>query len=220
MSHAAARSSRIPGGTGRRAARGWPLQRAWHRARLDLAAWCCRRRTRSRSTLRRAPASSRGTSGESRVVSVDMRVDACRAIRSHTRGRSSGRGRARRAAISIGDILAEYFLETLEHLTLDEGRRALRKFAASRVPGGDAITTPNYRSHWCCSSGCSTVAAHAPLAQGNTCRARQRALARARRATGWRVCVSVRSICSRPSPESSPDVAWRCVSGRRRRGGT
>src|SRR5437899_1145070 len=66
---------------------GWPLQRAWHRARLDLVA---RVLPPARDSLSLDLAAGAGIVTwmfrDSRVVSVDMRVDACRAIRDHTRG--------------------------------------------------------------------------------------------------------------------------------------
>ena len=65
--------------------RGKPLQRAWHRARLDLVASLL---PPARDTLSLDLAAGAGIVTwrfrESPVVSVDMRVDACQAIRDHT----------------------------------------------------------------------------------------------------------------------------------------
>jgi SAM-dependent methyltransferase len=130
--------------------KGWPLQRAWHRARLDLAA----------RVLPPAPdaplldlAAGAGIVtwrfADARVVSVDLRVAACQAIRRHTPG-----ARAIVAELGVLPFRTEtfsqvYFFETLEHLTADEGRRVLEEVRrVSRPSARCLITTPNYRSHW------------------------------------------------------------------------
>jgi ubiquinone/menaquinone biosynthesis C-methylase UbiE len=130
--------------------RGWPLQRAWHRARLDLAA-CVLPPVRDSVSLDLAAGAGIMTwkFRESRMVSVDMRVDACRAVRSHTPGARAVVAELGLLPFPSGTFSRIYFLETLEHLTLDEGRRVLEEARRVSRPGGRClITTPNYRSHW------------------------------------------------------------------------
>jgi 2-polyprenyl-3-methyl-5-hydroxy-6-metoxy-1,4-benzoquinol methylase len=86
---------------------------------------------------------------ESRVVSVDMRVDACRAVRSHTRTAPVVVAELASLPFQSATFSRVYFLETIEHLTGDQGRRTLAEIRRISRPGGKClITTPNYRSHW------------------------------------------------------------------------
>lgn len=141
----------IPGGYQLNALlKGWALQRAWHRARLDLVAGVMRPSHVSPS-LDLAAGSGLLTwrFREAPIVSVDLRLDACRSVRRHTPG-------ARTIVAELGELPFQaaafsqlYFLETLEHLTPDEGRRVLEEMRRVSRPGGRClITTPNYRSHW------------------------------------------------------------------------
>ena len=129
---------------------GRPLQRAWHRARLDLIASVLPPLEPGLSlylaagsgivTWRFAPA---------RIVSIDLRADACRAIRSHTSGARALVAELGHLPFPAATFSRVYFLETLEHLTVEQGMAILRE--ARRVVRADArilITTPNYRSHW------------------------------------------------------------------------
>jgi SAM-dependent methyltransferase len=129
---------------------GRPLQRAWHRARLDLVA---RVLPPSGASLSLDLAAGAGIVTwrfrNSRVVSVDMRVDACRAIRGHTPGAPAAVAELGQLPFSSGTFSQLYFLETLEHLTLDQGRQILEEIRrVSRPHARCLITTPNYRSHW------------------------------------------------------------------------
>lgn len=129
---------------------GRPLQRAWHRARLDLIASVLPPLGPGLSldlaagsgivTWRFAPA---------RIVSIDLRAEACRVIRSHTDGARALVAELGQLPFPAATFSRVYFLETLEHLTVDQGMAILRE--ARRVARPDArflITTPNYRSHW------------------------------------------------------------------------
>jgi SAM-dependent methyltransferase len=129
---------------------GWALQRAWHRARLDLVA-------RLLPPVPGSPALDLAAGAgiltwrfrESRVVSVDMRVDACRSVRTHTPGAAAIAADLSELPFRSATFSQVYFLETLEHLTRDEGRKVLEEAHRISRPGGRClITTPNYRSHW------------------------------------------------------------------------
>lgn len=130
--------------------RGRSLQRAWHRARLDLVAHLL---PPARDALSLDLAAGAGIVTwkfqESRVVSVDMRVDACRSVRGHSPGARAIVAELGCLPFRAGTFSQLYFLETLEHLTLDEGRRILEEIRRVSRPGARClITTPNYRSHW------------------------------------------------------------------------
>jgi SAM-dependent methyltransferase len=129
---------------------GWRLQRAWHRARLDLVA-------------RVLPPSGRGLAldaaagagivtwrfGAAAIVSADMRQAACAAVRAHTPGARTVAGMLDCLPFATGTFSQVYFLEALEHLTPDEGASALRELRRVSQRGGLClVTTPNYRSHW------------------------------------------------------------------------
>jgi SAM-dependent methyltransferase len=128
--------------------------------------------------------------GESRVVSVDMRVDACRTIRNHTPG-------ARTIVAELGVLPFRsatfsqiYFLETLEHLTPDEGCRVLEEVRRVSRPGGRClITTPNYRSHWVVVEWMlDALRLTPPLTKGqHVSRYDSQALGRAAETAGWRI---------------------------------
>jgi ubiquinone/menaquinone biosynthesis C-methylase UbiE len=129
---------------------GWRLQRAWHRARLDLIS----------QVLPPAPdglildaASGSGIVTwrfrERRIVNADMRVSACAVTRRHTTGARAVAAVVDALPFSSGTFAQAYFLEAIEHLGEDEGVRALREIARVCRPGGACLmTTPNYRSHW------------------------------------------------------------------------
>jgi ubiquinone/menaquinone biosynthesis C-methylase UbiE len=171
--------------------KGWPLQRAWHRARLDLAAGVL---PPERDSLSLDLAAGAGILTwqfrESRVVSVDMRADACRAIRTHTPGAHAVVAELGALPFRSATFSQVYFLETLEHLTLDEGRRVLEEVRRVTRPGGRClITTPNYRSHWVLLEWLlDALRLTPPLTKGqHVSRYDSEALARAAETTGWRV---------------------------------
>jgi SAM-dependent methyltransferase len=171
--------------------RGWPLQRAWHRARLDLAEYVLPPAPHSLSLDLAAGAGIiTWHFRESRVVSVDMRVDACRAIRRHTRGAPAVVAELGVLPFRSATFSQIYFLETLEHLTLDEGRRALEEVRRVSRPGGRClITTPNYRSHWVLFEWLlDALRLTPPLTKGqHVSRYDSDSLAHAAETTGWRV---------------------------------
>lgn len=129
---------------------GWALQRAWHRARLDLVEHLLPPDPAALSldaaagsgilALRFAPAP---------IVSTDIRLDACAVIRSH--GSHSSAASANLSALPFRDGAFDrvYLLEVLEHLTPDDGLTAARQLMrVCRTGGRCLITTPNYGSHW------------------------------------------------------------------------
>jgi ubiquinone/menaquinone biosynthesis C-methylase UbiE len=130
--------------------RGWPLQRAWHRARLDLVSQVLPPEG-DRSSLDLAAGAGLLTwrFPESAPISIDMRLEACRAVRAHTPRAHAIVAGLERLPFRPATFSRLYFLETIEHLTADEGRRVLEE--VRRVARHDArclVTTPNYRSHW------------------------------------------------------------------------
>lgn len=130
--------------------RGRALQRAWHRARLDLVAHVLPPRP---ATLSLDVAAGAGiltwTFPEARLVSVDLRLEACRAIRRHTVGALTTVAELSELPFRTATFPQLYFLETLEHLTTKEGGRVLEELRRVATPGARClITTPNYRSHW------------------------------------------------------------------------
>lgn len=130
--------------------RGRRLQRAWHRARLDAAA-ALLPPTRGTRSLDLAAGAGILTwrFPDSGLVSIDLRLDACQAIRAHTRDARALVAELRELPFASGTFDQVYFLETLEHLPIDEGRAVLREIRRVLRPGGRCLlTTPNYRSHW------------------------------------------------------------------------
>ena len=129
---------------------GWRLQRAWHRARLDLIGHVL------------PPAheglilDAAGGSGivtwnfrERRIVNADMRVSACVATRRHTAGARAVAALVDALPFSTGTFAQAYLLEVIEHLGEQQGVDALREIARVCRPGASfLITTPNYQSHW------------------------------------------------------------------------
>ena len=129
---------------------GWRLQRAWHRARLDLIAQVL---PPAAEGLILDAASGSGIVTwkfkERRIVSADMRVSAGAATRRHTSGARAVAALVDALPFFSGTFTQAYLLEAIEHLGEDEGVRALREMARVCRPGGTClITTPNYRSHW------------------------------------------------------------------------
>ena len=171
--------------------RGRRLQRAWHRARLDLVG-CVLPPGLDSLSLDLAAGAGIVTwrFPKSRVVSIDLRVDACRAIRAHTPG-----SRAAVAELGLLPFAAKtfthlYFLETLEHLTPDQGCQVLEEVRRVSRPGARClITTPNYRSHWVALEWLLDAMRLTPLlANGqHVSHYDSSTLARAARAAGWRV---------------------------------
>jgi ubiquinone/menaquinone biosynthesis C-methylase UbiE len=171
--------------------RGRRLQRAWHRARLDLVA---RLLPPACDSLSLDLAAGAGIVTwqfqQSRVVSVDLRIDACRAIRAHTRGAHAIVAELGRLPFRPATFSQLYFLETLEHLTLDEGRRVLEEVRrVTRAGGRCLITTPNYRSHWVVLEWLlDALRLTPPLAKGqHVSQYDSETLGRTAEATGWRV---------------------------------
>jgi ubiquinone/menaquinone biosynthesis C-methylase UbiE len=130
--------------------RGWAPQRAWHRARLDLVAHVLP--PTSGSLVLDAAAGSGILTWrfpESNMISTDMRVSACRSVRTHSpRARTTAADLCALPFLS-GTFSRIYFLEAIEHLSEKEGHHVLRELRRVSVTGGRClITTPNYRSPW------------------------------------------------------------------------
>ncbi len=171
--------------------KGRALQRAWHRARLDLVA-CVLPPARDSLSLDLAAGAGIVTwkFRDSRVVSVDLRIEACRAICDHTPGARAIVAELGRLPFRAATFSQLYFLETLEHLTPDQGRQTLAEIRRVSRPGARClITTPNYRSHWVALEWVlDTLRLTPPLANGqHVSRYDSGALARAAEDTGWRV---------------------------------
>ena len=171
--------------------RGRPLQRAWHRARLDLVA---RVLPPARDSLSLDLAAGAGILTwrfrAAPVVSVDLRMDACRTIRRHTPGAWAAVAELGGLPFPAATFSQLYFLETLEHLTPDEGRRILEEVRRVSRPGARClITTPNYRSHWVAIEWLLDALRLTPrLADGqHVSRYDSVTLARAAEAAGWRI---------------------------------
>jgi ubiquinone/menaquinone biosynthesis C-methylase UbiE len=182
----------IPGDYQLRAlTRGWRLQRAWHRARLDLVksvlppdgdALALDAAGGSGIVSWRFPAAG--------VVTADFRVGACQAVRAHKPG----------ARVVTADVMALpfrsrvfsrlYFLEAIEHLTEAEGAQSLAEVHRVARPRAKClITTPNYRSHWVLLERLIDFLHLTPRMGASQHRSRYdgRALARAAEAAGWRI---------------------------------
>jgi ubiquinone/menaquinone biosynthesis C-methylase UbiE len=83
------------------------------------------------------------------IVSADMRVTACRAIKTHTPDARAAAADVDSLPFRSGTFAQIYFLEVIEHLTMDSGERALRELRRVARPGARClITTPNYHSYW------------------------------------------------------------------------
>ena len=130
--------------------RGWAPQRAWHRARLDLVAHVLP--PANGSLVLDAAAGSGIVTWrfpESNIVSTDMRVSACRFVRTHTPGARTTAAELGALPFRSGTFSQIYFLEAVEHLSEEEGRSALSELRRVARPGARClITTPNYRSPW------------------------------------------------------------------------
>jgi hypothetical protein len=171
--------------------RGRALQRAWHRARLELIAqllppgsdgWSLDLAAGSGIVSWRFP--------EARVVSVDMRLDACRTIHAHSPGNPVMVAELGRLPVRSAAFSQVYFLETLEHLTVEQGRRILAEARrVSRAGARCLITTPNYRSHWIVLEWLlDALRLTPPLGKGqHVSRFDRGSLVRAIQGTGWRV---------------------------------
>jgi ubiquinone/menaquinone biosynthesis C-methylase UbiE len=130
--------------------RGWAPQRAWHRARLDLVAHVLPPAIGS-LVLDAAAGSGIVTwkFPEANVISTDMRVSACRFVRTHTPGARTTAAELGALPFRSGTFSQIYFLEAVEHLSEDDGRRALCELRRVSLTGARClITTPNYGSCW------------------------------------------------------------------------
>jgi hypothetical protein len=171
--------------------RGRALQRAWHRARLELIAQLLPPR-RDAWSLDLAAGSGivSWRFPEARVVSVDMRLDACRTIHGHSPGRPVMVAELGQLPVRSAVFSQVYFLETLEHLTVEQGRRILEEARRVSCAGaGCLITTPNYRSHWMLLEGLlDALRLTPPLGNGqHVSRYDRGSLVGAIQGTGWRV---------------------------------
>ncbi len=171
--------------------RGRAVQRAWHRARLQLVADVLPPPSGALS-LDLAAGSGILTYWfpTSPIVSVDMRLEACRAIRAHTPQARAAAAELGRLPFRSGAFAQVYFLETLEHLTREEGSRILEEARRVARPGARGlITTPNYKSHWVMLEWLIDVLRLTPpLASGQHVSHYDRAsLARVIAGAGWRV---------------------------------
>jgi SAM-dependent methyltransferase len=171
--------------------RGWALQRAWHRARLELVSQLLPPR---RDSLALDLAAGSGIVTwrfpQSPVVSVDMRLAACRTVRGHSRDARTVAAELGRLPFRSGAFSQVYFLETLEHLTPERGRLILEEARrVSRAGARCLITTPNYRSHWILLEWLlDALRLTPPLAQGqHVTRYDRDALVRVVEGTGWQI---------------------------------
>ncbi len=130
--------------------RGWRFQRAWHRARLDLVAHLLPPDPGAR-VLDAASGSGIVTwrFRAPHIVSADMRVSGGQAVRAHTPGARAVAATLDALPFPTGTFDQLYLFEAIEHLSRDEGRRALSELRRVARPGAHALfTTPNYRSYW------------------------------------------------------------------------
>ena len=126
------------------------FQRAWHRARLEMVA-------------RMLPPAGTGLTLDAAagaglitwyfkapaIVSADMRVSACQAVRTHTTGARSVAADLSALPFRNAAFARLYFLEAIEHLTPAAGVAAMAELHRVAQPGARClITTPNYRSYW------------------------------------------------------------------------
>jgi ubiquinone/menaquinone biosynthesis C-methylase UbiE len=130
--------------------RGWAPQRAWHRARLDLVAHVL---PPAAGSLVLDAASGSGIVAwrfpKANIVSADMRVTACRSVREHTSSARTAAADLCALPFRSGAFSQLYLLEAVEHLSEEDGRRALRELRRVAHTGARfLITTPNYRSPW------------------------------------------------------------------------
>lgn len=130
--------------------RGWAPQRAWHRARLDLVAHVLP--PKNGSLILDAAAGSGIMTWRfpgSHIVSADMRLSACRFVRTHTPHARATAAELRALPFRSGTFSQIYFLEAVEHLSEDDGRAALAELRrVARTGARCLITTPNYQSLW------------------------------------------------------------------------
>jgi SAM-dependent methyltransferase len=174
--------------------RGWAPQRAWHRARLDLVAHVLP--PANGSLILDAAAGSGIVTWrfpESPIVSADMRVSACRFVRSHTPGARAAAGELCALPFRSGSFSQIYFLEAVEHLSESDGRTALAELR--RVARPDArclVTTPNYHSLWVVLERMlDTLQLTPPMTNAqHQSRYDGRSLAAAAQAAGWKVIGS------------------------------
>lgn len=129
---------------------GWPLQRAWHRARLDCVGSLL---PPSAGTAALDAAAGAGILAwrfaSTPVVSTDIRVAACRFIRDNTNNGLAVAATLADLPFRSGIFHQVYLLEVIEHLGSDDALRVLRELHRVSHPRARClITTPNYASHW------------------------------------------------------------------------
>jgi ubiquinone/menaquinone biosynthesis C-methylase UbiE len=171
--------------------RGWALQRAWHRARLDLVAHVLP--PVDGSLMLDAAAGSGIVTWKFRepaIVSTDVRVTACQAVRTHTPGARAVAAELGALPFRAGTFSQVYFLEALEHFSEGDGRRVLNELRRVSLTGARClITTPNYRSGWIVLERLMDwMRLTPPMANGqHLCQYNSGRLTAVLESTGWRV---------------------------------
>jgi len=171
--------------------RGWRFQRAWHRSRLELVQYLLPP-TGDGLVLDAAAGSGIVTwrFRNHRIVSTDMRVSACAAIRRHTPGARSLAALLDALPFRSGTFSRIYLLEAIEHLDTSAGAHALRELHRVARPGATClVSTPNYRSCWPVLEWIlDRVGPTPPMAEGqHLSRYDRRTLTRAAEDAGWTV---------------------------------
>ena len=171
--------------------RGWAPQRAWHRARLDLVAHVLP--PTNASLILDAAAGSGIVTWRfpgSPIVSADMRVNACRFVRSHTPHARTAAAELCALPFRAGTFSQIYFLEAVEHLSERDGVAALRELRRVAREGARClVTTPNYHSPWIAIERLlDALRLTPPMSNGqHQSRYDGSTLASTARAAGWRV---------------------------------
>lgn len=170
---------------------GWAPQRAWHRARLDLVADLL---PPSDRTLSLDAAAGSGLVawrfGASRVVSTDIRFEACRFIQQNTRKPGAVASALEALPFRTGAFHQIYLLEVIEHLESSDALQVLRELRrVCHANGRLLITTPNYASHWGLMERSIDALRLTPRMAGeqHVSRYTAQSLASAATGTGWRI---------------------------------
>jgi 2-polyprenyl-3-methyl-5-hydroxy-6-metoxy-1,4-benzoquinol methylase len=144
---------RIPGDYQWRAFHhGWRYQRAWHRARFELARQLCDpapgMRVLDAACGAGVLAHVLGGSG-ARVCNFDMRVSACRVALQRQSSAGAVAGLLSALPFGAGSFDVACLLEVIEHLPEADAGAVLRDLRRIVVRGGRLlVTTPNYASAW------------------------------------------------------------------------